>query len=305
VLKGKQEPPRRVLLVDDDADIRRLLGVVVEREGLTCDTSSSGEEAILNMEHEVYDLLIADKNLPGMNGIDLARTAHFMYPKMPILLITGFASTSSARDAAALGIADYVTKPLDVTEFRNTIWNLLRRSEGRFRRDAGRRREPASVPAGALRALVARRSSPDLMNTEEGRAAATAMFKGVAVVLIEREDDSRQQITEVVSGLRCALVAYKTSADAKQHIEQYGAEILIANADVLTANKRWLDDLERPPSGTIAIMESSGIDQVREAIRLGARGILFPPFTRSDVYRELLRTMTGLMEERAANVFSS
>lgn len=298
-MKSKELPARRVLLVDDDADVRRLVGIVIEREGLECVGAESGEEALLHLGNEVFDLLVADKNLPGMNGIDLARTAHFMYPDLPILLITGYASSASARDAAALGMADYVTKPLDVMEFRNTLWQLLRRTEGKFLREVGTRR-PSTVPQEALKALVARRSSPDLMNTEEGYAVATKMFNGVGVAVIERDEETRKIITDVLRALDCNLAAFETSAEAKPAIEQGDFEVLIAEAAVLTASKRWLDECEHPPAGSIAIMESSGLDQVREAIRIGARGILFPPFARADVYREMLRTMGGLMEERAA-----
>jgi DNA-binding NtrC family response regulator len=298
-MKKKDLPQRRVLLVDDDPDVRRLVGIVIEREGLECVGAESGEEALLHLGNEVFDLLVADKNLPGMNGIDLARTAHFMYPDLPILLITGYASSASARDAAALGMADYITKPLDVMEFRNTLWQLLRRTEGKFLREAGKR-QPSSVPPEALKALVARRSSPDLMNTQEGYAVATKLFKDVGVAVIERDPETRKIITDVLRALDCNLGVFETAAEAKPEIEQGEYEIVIAEAAVLTASKRWLDECEHPPAGAIAIMESSGLDQVREAIRIGARGILFPPFARSDVYRELLRTMGGLMEERAA-----
>jgi DNA-binding NtrC family response regulator len=297
-------PPRRVLLVDDDPDVRRLVGIVIEREGLECISAESGEEALLHLSNDVFDLLVADKNLPGMNGIDLARTAHFMYPDLPILLITGYASSASARDAAALGMADYITKPLDVMEFRNTIWQLLRRSEGRFMRESKNRR-PSTVPQEALKALVARRSSPDLMNTEEGHMAASAMFKGVAVALIERDDETRKIVTDVLSVVGCQLAVFQTAAQAKPNIEQNSYEILIAEAAVLTASKRWLDECDSPPAATIAIMDGAGLDQVREAMRIGARGILFPPFRRADVYRELLRTMGGLLEERAAKAVST
>jgi DNA-binding NtrC family response regulator len=291
------------LLVDDDPDVRRLVGIVIEREGLDCTQAESGEEALLHLSNEVFDLLVVDKNLPGVSGIDLARTAHFMYPKLPILLITGFASTASARDAAAMGIADYITKPLDVMEFRNIMWELLRRSQGEFLRD-GRRRQPSNVPPEALKALIARRSSPDLMDTTEGKAVATKLFTDVAVVLIERDDDRRTKITDVMGVLGCKFTSFQSVAQAQPHMEKHGAEILIAGPDSLTASKRWLEQTEKAPMGTIAIMESSGLDQVREAIRLGARGILFPPFSRSDVYRELLRTMTGLMEDRAAKALA-
>ena len=292
-------PARRVLLVDDDPDVRRLVGIVIKREGLEVIAAESGEEALLHLGNEVFDLLVADKNLPGMNGIDLARTAHFMYPELPILLITGFASSASARDAAALGMADYITKPLDVMEFRNTIWQLLRRTEGKFMRESGKRR-PSAVPPEALKALVARRSSPDLMNTEEGHMAASQVFKGSDVVLIERDQETRKIITDVVATVGCKLSVFETAVQARPHLEQNRCEILITEASVLTANKRWLDECEKPPAATIAIMEGSGLDQVREAIRIGARGILFPPFKRADVFREMLRTMGGLLEERAA-----
>ncbi|HUT77723.1 MAG TPA: response regulator, partial [Polyangia bacterium] len=86
------EKKKRVLVVDDDAAVRKLLTRVVELEGYDCVAAGNGEEALALVECGGFDLLVADKNLPGMDGIELVRLCRELRPEMPALVITAYGS---------------------------------------------------------------------------------------------------------------------------------------------------------------------------------------------------------------------
>ena len=141
----ESDDQRTVLVVDDDSSIRRLIGRVVELEGCAPVTVETGEEALELLDAERFDLLVADKNLPGINGLELARIARTTHPQMPVLLVPGYASLASARQAAAQGIIDYVLKPVELDELRARLRRGLEISAENSRIE----REIASRPAGA------------------------------------------------------------------------------------------------------------------------------------------------------------
>ena len=88
---------RRILLVDDDQSVLRLLRRLIEREDLVCETAETGHHALALLEHSEYDVLVLDKNLPDKDGIAVARDVRSMYPAMPILLIKRTSTDSSVR----------------------------------------------------------------------------------------------------------------------------------------------------------------------------------------------------------------
>lgn len=119
------------MIVDDDRDILELLCLVVEALGVSCEPISSGEEAIERIRLEGFDLLILDKNLPGIDGIETARKARRIQPGVPIALVTGYVSEESTSEAFKVGIDDYIKKPIDVDNFRQRLRELLPGGGGR------------------------------------------------------------------------------------------------------------------------------------------------------------------------------
>jgi DNA-binding response OmpR family regulator len=116
---------RRVILVDDDRDVRELLRLVLGRLDVDCETVSSGEEALELMRQGGAVLLILDKNLPGIDGLEAARRARALQPGIPIAMVTGYDSDEARRAASEIGIDDYIRKPIDVADFRRRIGVLL------------------------------------------------------------------------------------------------------------------------------------------------------------------------------------
>jgi two-component system phosphate regulon response regulator PhoB len=119
----------RVLLVDDDRDIREVVGAMLDAVGLSVETATSAEEALERIRQERYDMLVLDWNLPGMTGIELCRVIRREQALMglPVLFLTAHASSKDIVEAFASGADDYVVKPFRAPELGARIFGLLRR----------------------------------------------------------------------------------------------------------------------------------------------------------------------------------
>jgi excisionase family DNA binding protein len=108
--------PQRVLVVDDEAGIRDLLSKTLALAEYDVDTAVDGANALDRMRVFAYDLLIADLRMPDMDGLTLIRHAKRMRPELPVVIVTGFPSESSAIEAVNLGVTGYLTKPFRVPQ---------------------------------------------------------------------------------------------------------------------------------------------------------------------------------------------
>jgi two-component system phosphate regulon response regulator PhoB len=120
----------RVLVVDDDPDIREMVAVMLEAVGLVVSSVSSAEEALARIQEHPFELLVLDWNLPRMSGIDLCRRIRQdpELSEMPVLFLTANASSQDMVDAFASGADDYVVKPFRAPELGARIFSLLRRT---------------------------------------------------------------------------------------------------------------------------------------------------------------------------------
>ena len=109
---------QRVLVVDDEASIRDLLAKTLALAEYDVDTASNGANALdrLRERQGNYDLMIADLRMPGMDGLSMIREVKLLNPTLPIIIITGFSTESSAIEAVNLGVAGYLTKPFRVPQ---------------------------------------------------------------------------------------------------------------------------------------------------------------------------------------------
>ncbi len=106
----------RVLVVDDEASIRDLLSKTLALAEYDVDTVPDGPTALDRMRAFAYDLLIADLKMPGMDGLSLIKQAKRLKADLPIIIITGYSTESSAIEAVNLGVAGYLTKPFRVPQ---------------------------------------------------------------------------------------------------------------------------------------------------------------------------------------------
>lgn len=127
-------PPRagrgaRILVVDDDPDIRAVVAAMLAAVGLVVTTKESAEEALVAVHEDLFDLVVLDWNLPKMTGIDLCRQIRRdKLITLPVLFLTANASSQDMVDAFASGADDYMVKPFHAPELSARIFSLLRRS---------------------------------------------------------------------------------------------------------------------------------------------------------------------------------
>src|SRR5215210_407475 len=106
----------RVLVVDDEASIRDLLAKTLALAEYDVDVAPDGRSALERMRLYPYDLLIADLKMPGMDGLNVIREAKRYQAGLPVIIITGYSTESSAIEAVNLGVSGYLTKPFRVPQ---------------------------------------------------------------------------------------------------------------------------------------------------------------------------------------------
>jgi two-component system phosphate regulon response regulator PhoB len=123
-------PSARVLLVDDDRDIRDVVGAMLDAVGLLVESATSAEEALERVRGSTFDLVVLDWNLPGMTGVELCRLIRRdpQLSTLPVLFLTAHASSKDVVEAFASGADDYVVKPFRAPELGARIFGLLRRA---------------------------------------------------------------------------------------------------------------------------------------------------------------------------------
>jgi two-component system response regulator PilR (NtrC family) len=120
----------RVLVVDDEADIRELLDLTLVRMGLSVDCAGTVAEAKTFLEREPYSLCLTDMRLPDGEGLDIVREIGAHYGETPVAVITAFGSADNAVAALKAGAFDYLAKPLALDQLRALIKSALNLPHG-------------------------------------------------------------------------------------------------------------------------------------------------------------------------------
>lgn len=118
-----------LLIVDDDPGMGAMLRDFLEREGHRVIVESSGEGAIAAVEREQIDAVILDKEMPGMNGLDLLSFLRHRFPDKAIIFITAFGGPQVAEEAMRRGAARYLEKPFRVSELLQTVVTVTGNAE--------------------------------------------------------------------------------------------------------------------------------------------------------------------------------
>jgi two-component system cell cycle response regulator CpdR len=115
----------KILLAEDDDSLRGFLANALRRAGHAVQTHDEGRAALRALEREVFDLLLTDIVMPGMDGIELARRGAELDPAMKIVFITGFAGVSLSNGAPALAGAKMVSKPFHLRELVDEVERVM------------------------------------------------------------------------------------------------------------------------------------------------------------------------------------
>ena len=117
--------PASVLIVEDDTKLRHALKEIMTREGYAVDATESGDTAVSMIKDTVYDLVITDLKLPGIDGMDVLRSVQKLARDTSVIIITAYATVDTAVEAMKEGAEDYIAKPFNLDEIRLIVRKVL------------------------------------------------------------------------------------------------------------------------------------------------------------------------------------
>jgi len=120
---------KRILIVDDDEEIRELLEFDIGQSGYSVDTAKDGIEGLNKALNNTYDLILLDVMMPKMNGFDVCKNIRQAKLSIPILMLTAKGTIEDKTDGFDSGADDYIVKPFDIQEVLLRIRVLLRRNQ--------------------------------------------------------------------------------------------------------------------------------------------------------------------------------
>ena len=120
---------KRILVIEDDQEMRSLLKDFFEEEGFEIDSVSNGSEVFRILVREPFDLVITDIRMPGLTGLDILPGIKKLQPEAPIIVITAFGSEEVHRRAIERGATAYLEKPIHFHELRTMIREIISSKE--------------------------------------------------------------------------------------------------------------------------------------------------------------------------------
>ncbi|KAB1442906.1 sigma-54-dependent transcriptional regulator [Pseudodesulfovibrio senegalensis] len=175
----------QILIVDDDAQLRKSFVKMLEQEGHDIRTANSGESGIAAVRESLPDLLVMDVRMPGMSGLEAFAHIRKIDQRLPVIIMTAYSTTETAIEATKMGAFDYILKPFEPAEVLNLIEQAL--EAGRLAREhVEMGPEPEAAPAGAL---VGNSRAMNEIYKAIGKAAPTD-----ALVLIRGESGTGKEL---------------------------------------------------------------------------------------------------------------
>jgi DNA-binding response OmpR family regulator len=213
----------RILIVDDEPAILRVLELALDENGWKIESVGSAELALSRLRDAEFDLFLVDKNLPGMSGLDFVREVRLRDEVAGVVMMTGYASAASARDALNLGVDAYLTKPFadiyDVgRQVRETLVEVGKRR--RAAKPGAAAVEPSlkiviASPSEKLRAQVAAHLDPTRDELQHAVSSEDLLDKvgrgGVDLAILDGSGSIVERVAEVRG--RAPSVACVVTAD--------------------------------------------------------------------------------------------
>jgi DNA-binding response OmpR family regulator len=124
-----------ILIIDDEPNLRRSLGLILQRAGYGITSVADAAEALNVLQSSKYDIAFLDIRLPDQNGIQLLPQIKQLNPDMPVIILTAHATLDTAIDAVRLGAKDYLLKPVDPDDILKRVENILREAKPNRRQE--------------------------------------------------------------------------------------------------------------------------------------------------------------------------
>ncbi|MGV3523524.1 MAG: response regulator transcription factor [Candidatus Sericytochromatia bacterium] len=117
----------KILVIDDEPDVLVLVERILTEENYQVQTAETAEDALQKLEEDLPTIVVADINLPGMNGLDFFKLVKNRHPQIPFVFLSGLTDEFDKVLGLELGAEDYITKPFSVREFKARVKVVLRR----------------------------------------------------------------------------------------------------------------------------------------------------------------------------------
>jgi two-component system chemotaxis response regulator CheY len=118
----------KILVVEDESDVRTLISLILQAAGHTVAEAYDGQAALEQFNAGHFDLVITDMNMPRMDGLELIQNLRQQQPDLYIMLITGYGTTDTEKRASELGANEYLSKPFDIEVLRDRIDRYVARA---------------------------------------------------------------------------------------------------------------------------------------------------------------------------------
>lgn len=218
----------RILIADDEETFRLSTAALLRQQGYVCDCARDSEEAAKLLQ-ESYDLLIADIRMPGNMELELLRSVHERMPELPVLVLTGYPSLSTAVESLRLSISDYLIKPVGLPELHRAVSRAL--EKGRLLRAVRKAAAETSHLTAALsqleQAVTTRGGAeqPPLVAWTAQRYVEQAVTHIARLSLVVGQvvgglSESEHQSTDICQVMRCQRLA------AYEHALEQTVEVL-------------------------------------------------------------------------------
>ncbi len=285
--EGEPAGPRRVLLVDDNDELRAGFNRMLRRAGHIVIEARNGRDATALAATEQFDLVVSDVHMPDMNGIELLRIIHEGDPDLPVLLVSGEPDLASAMKAVEYGALEYIVKPVSLERFRASVAHGLEVRRARLqaklavRAQSGERvRERPLLESDELtgRLLGGRYRIGALL----GSGGMGAVYEAV------REDLARMPVA--IKVLHASLA---TDADAIRRFQREAhAVAAIAHPNIV----RIIDFQATPAEPAFLVMERLHGVTLGDAVRAGRR------FSVEETARIAVQVLAALEAAHAAKI---
>jgi CheY-like chemotaxis protein/ferredoxin len=173
-------PESRILIAEDEPDMRFGLSRSLSKRGHTVDLAEDGLQAVERMEVESYDIVIADLKMPRLDGLGVLRRGREIRPSAVFIFITGYGTTETAAEAMRLGAFDYIAKPFSMDQLTSVI------------DEAAKMTRPTEAPGEEARRLIPHENMPAFIEHLMEQApvlAPTAKGESRVFARIERASD--------------------------------------------------------------------------------------------------------------------
>ena len=140
----------RILLVDDEEEFLTVSSRVLRRRNLDVDVALNGVTALDMVDKNQYDIIVLDVKMPDIDGVEVFRIIHEKYPRLPVILLTGHASIDDAFHTSKEGIADYLSKPIDMEKMAERIFEVI----GKWRQERSGDADEPETKEGQVRVML-------------------------------------------------------------------------------------------------------------------------------------------------------